>query len=221
MMSGIDLEELAYSLLALGAAGLSPNLFWIAQAGYAPLSTLGMRVLIPSIGILLALLALAYLRQRRRLVNRILAGAAAGFIATMGLEIVRFSSFHLGGMPGSMPELLGVLMLNRFMEGPSFLSNVVGWSYHFWNGVTFGIVFAVVFGQKPRAWALVFAELVGLGFLVSPAVKAMGIGFMGLGMLAMPVTVVVAHTVYGLILGPLSVRWIRGPGWLLARGSAR
>jgi hypothetical protein len=217
MMSGIDLEELAYSLLVLGAAGVSPNLFWIAQAGYAPLSTLAVVVLIPSIVTLVAVLALARLRQRRRLVNRILAGAAAGFVATIGLEIIRFTSFHLGGMPGSMPELLGVLMLNRFMEGPSLLSNVVGWSYHFWNGVTFGIVFAVLFGRKPLAWALVFAELVGVGFLVSPAVTAMGIGFMGLGMPAMPVTVVAAHTVYGLILGPVCLRWIRDPGWLLAR----
>jgi len=70
-------------------------------------------------------------------------------------------------------------------------------------------------------WALVFAELVGLGFLVSPAVTAMGIGFMGLDMPAMPVTVVVAHTVFGLILGPLCLRWIRDPGWLLARRSAQ
>lgn len=220
LMSDIDLEELAYSLLALGAAGVSPNLFWIAQAGYAPLSTLGISVLIPSVGILLAVLGLALLRHRGRLVNRILAGAAAGFVATVGLEVIRFTSFRFGGMPGSMPELLGVLMMNRFMQGPSVLSNVVGWSYHFWNGVTFGVVFTVLLGRKPLGWALVFAELVGLGFLISPAVKAMGIGFMGLGMPAMPVTVVVAHTVYGLILGPLSRRWVRDPGWLVARGSA-
>jgi len=106
-MSGIDREELAYSLLALGAAGASPNLFWIAQAGYAPLSTLGIRVLIPSIVVLVAVAALAYVRHRRRLVNRVLAGAAAGFIATIGLEIVRFTSFHLGGMPGSISRKEG------------------------------------------------------------------------------------------------------------------
>lgn len=213
-MFSIDLEELTYSLVALGAAGISPNLFWIAQAGYAQLSTLAIRVLIPSVVILAAVLVAARLRGRARLANRIPAGGAAGFVATIGLEVVRFTSFHLGGMPGSMPELLGVLMLNRFMQGPSLLSDFVGWSYHFWNGIAFGIVFAVLFGRKRVVWALVFAELVGVGFLVSPAVKAMGIGFMGLSMPAMPATVVVAHTVYGLVLGLLCLRWVRDPGWL-------
>ncbi|MEJ2186815.1 MAG: hypothetical protein P8Z36_12860 [Gemmatimonadota bacterium] len=214
-MRRIDMEELAYSLLALAAAGVSPNLFWIAQAGYASLSTLGEHVLVPAVVALIVVLIVALARRRTRLSNRILAGAGAGFIATVGLEVIRFTSFHLGGMPGSMPELLGVLMLNRFMEGPSVLSNVVGWAYHFWNGVSFGIIFAVLFGRKPLAWALVYAELVGLGFLISPAVTAMGIGFMGLDMPAMPITVVVAHTVYGVILGLLCRRWVRDPGWLL------
>ncbi len=215
-MRGINLEEILYSLLALAAAGASPNLFWIAQAGYGSLSRLAVVVLIPSIIVLAGVLVVARIRERRRLVNRIVAGAGAGLVATLGLEIVRSVSFHLGGMPGSMPELLGVLLLNRFMSGPSLLSNVVGWAYHFWNGATFGIVFAVLFGQKPMGWALVFAELVGIGFLVSPAVKAMGIGFMGLDMPAMPLTVVVAHTVFGLILGALCLRWVRDTGWLAA-----
>lgn len=215
-MRRIDLEELTYSLLALAAAGVSPNLFWIAQAGYAPLSTLGTHALVPAVVALVVVLTVALARHRSRLTNRILAGAGAGLIATVGLEVIRFISFRLGGMPGSMPELLGVLMLNRFMEGPSLLSNVVGWAYHFWNGVSFGIVFAVLFGRKPLAWALVYAEFVGLGFLISPAVTAMGIGFMGLNMPAMPITVVIAHTVYGVILGLLCRRWVQGPGWLLA-----
>jgi len=32
----------------------------------------------------------------------------------------------------------------------------------------------------------------------------------------MIVTVMLAHTVYGLILGLLARRWVRKPGWLLA-----
>lgn len=220
-MRGIDIEELVYSLVALAAAGVSPNLFWIAQAGYASLPTLAVWVLIPSLVVLVAILVLASVRGRRRLVNRILGGGAAGLAATVGLEAVRIASFRVfHGMPGSMPELLGVLMLNRFMVGPSVLSNVVGWSYHLWNGITFGIVFAVLVGRKPIPWALGYAEMVGIGFLVSPAVTSMGIGFMGLGMPAMPVTVVVAHTVYGLILGVFCRRWIRHTGWLAASRSA-
>ncbi len=208
--------ETGESLVALAAAGVSPNLFWIAQAGYAKLSWLGLHVLVPSVVVLAAVLVAAREQGHQRLVNRLLAGAGAGFVATVGLEAVRIAGFHLGGMPGSMPKLLGVLLLNRFMLGPSALSNVVGWAYHFWNGATFGIVFAVLLGRKPLAWALAFAELVGIGFLVSPAVRSLGVGFLALDMPWMIVTVVLAHTVYGLVLGLLARRWIREPGWLLA-----
>ncbi len=213
--SGSRTLEIGESLVALAAAGVSPNLFWIAQAGYAKLSWLGLYVLVPSIIVLAGVGLAARAQGHRRLVNRLLAGGAAGLVATVGLEAVRITGFHLGGMPGSMPKLLGVLLLNRFMLGPSALSNVVGWAYHFWNGVTFGIVFAVLLGRKPVWWALAFGQLVGLGFLVSPAVRALGVGFLALDMPWMIVTVVLAHAVYGLVLGLLARRWIHEPGWLL------
>jgi len=189
-------------------AGVSPNLFPAAQAGIAKMSVLGLKVLLPAIVLLIAVLALAAARGQQELVHRALTGAAVGFVATLGLEAVRNVSFHLGGMPGDMPRLLGVLLTNRFMLGPSPWSDTLGYAYHFWNGVSFGLIFAVLVGRKPILWALVYAQLIGLGFLLSPAVKAMGIGFMGLKMPAMPVTVVLAHLVFGLILGSLSRRWL-------------
>ncbi|HKK08397.1 MAG TPA: hypothetical protein VKA44_05875 [Gemmatimonadota bacterium] len=208
--------DLLTSLVALAAAGVPPNLFWIAQAGYAKLSQLAIAALIPSVIVLVAVAVQAALRGQRRLLNRLLAGGAAGLVATAGLEAVRIAGFHLGWMPGSMPKLLGVLLLDRFMLGPSALSNVLGWAYHAWNGVCFGIVFTVLLGRKPLGWALAFGELVGVGFLVSPAVRALGVGFFALDMPLMIVTVLVAHLAFGLLLGLLSRRWIRDSGWLLA-----
>ncbi len=52
-------------------------------------------------------------------------------------------------MPGSLPQLAGVLLLDRFMLGPSLWSDVAGWAYHYWNGVCFGLIFAVLFGPNP------------------------------------------------------------------------
>ncbi len=219
-MTRMSLEELALSGVVLAAAGVSPNLFWIAQAGYATLSTLALTVLIPSAILLLAALAAARWRRQRRLVNRVVAGGVAGGLATIGLEIVRSAGFHLGQMPGSLPQLLGVLLLNRFMLGPSIWSNIAGWSYHYWNGITFGVVFAVVLGRKPLGVALGYGVFMALGFLVSPAVSAMGIGFMGTHLPGMPVTVLLAHLVYATILWRLTRRWVRDPEWLLGRRPA-
>jgi hypothetical protein len=215
-MFGISIEELLLSGIALAAAGISPNLFWIAQGGYAPMPVLAVRVLIPSVVILLAVLAVARVRGHQRLVNRMLAGGLAGGLATIALEIVRITGFHLGQMPGSMPQLAGVLLLGQFMVGPTVWSNIAGWSYHYWNGIAFGLVFAVMFGRKPLWFALGYGLFMAIGFLVSPAVTALGIGFMGKNMPGMPVTVAIAHLAYATALWWMVRRWVRDPGWILA-----
>ena len=212
-------ETLGIGLAVLLAAAIPPNLFPAAQAGLAKLSTLGTRLLLPSVALLMLSFAASVARGHTVLSRRIWAGALSGLVATLGLELVRATSFHLGGMPGDMPRLLGVLLTDRFMLGPSTLSDVLGYAYHFWNGISFGIIFAVILGRKPLWWALSFAQLIGIGFLLSPAVSALGIGFMGLSMPAMPVTVVTAHLVYGLLLG-LMTRWLIPPRpWLFGRAN--
>lgn len=208
-------EETVLSVVALTTAGVSPNIFPAAQAGYASMAYLGTHLLIPSIVILLALLATSLARGHARLTRRLLVGAGAGIAATAGLELVRMSSFHLGGMPGDLPRLMGVLLTDRFMLGPSPLSDALGFLYHFWNGASFGILFAVILGRRSTWWAIGFGQLIGIGFLLSPAVKALGIGFMGAGMPTMPLTVVLAHLVYGVILGSLTRRWLKSDDWLL------
>ena len=60
--------------------------------------------------------------------------------ATVALEVVRITGFRIGAMPGDLPRLMGVLILNRFAEGPGTGSDLAGWAYHFWNGAAFGIV---------------------------------------------------------------------------------
>lgn len=210
------IEETALALVALLMAGVAPNIFPAAQAGYATMSYLATHLLVPSIVVLAFALAASFLRGHARLARRLLAGTGAGLVGTVGLEAVRMTSFHLGGMPGDLPRLMGVLLTDRFMLGPSPLSDTVGWLYHFWNGACFGIIFAVVLGRRSAWWAVVYGQLIGLGFLLSPAVKALGIGFMGMDMPAMPLTVVAAHLVYGGMLGMLTRRWVQGEDWLLA-----
>lgn len=208
--------HLLAALTALAAAGVSPNLFWVAEAGYAGLNFMALRALVPAAGVLVFIGGLAAVRGDRRLLRRLLIGGAAGLAAWGGLESVRVIGFHLGGMPGSMPKLLGVLLLNRIMVGPSAASNAAGWAYHAWNGVCFGITFALLFGRKPVWWAVAYALVIGGIFLISPAVHALGVGFFALDMPGMIATVFLAHAVYGLILGLLTRRWMREDGWLLS-----
>ena len=80
-------------------------------------------------------------------------------------------------MPGDLPRLLGVLLTDRFMQGPSTLSDTLGYAYHFWNGACLGLIFAVILGRRPVKWTRIYGEIIGISFLASPAVQAMGSGF--------------------------------------------
>jgi len=218
-MKHISKERLALALLALLAAGIAPNIFPVAQAGFAKMSDLTRWFLLPSIVLLIVVIFITIGLGHRVLARRMIAGLAAGTIATLGLEVVRTTSFHLGGMPGDLPRLLGVLMTDRFMLGPSRLSDVLGYSYHFWNGACFGLIFAVIFGRRSLWWSSIYGLVIGVGFLASPAVRAMGVGFLALQKPSMIVTVVIAHLVYGLILGSLLRRWLPKEGWLRAEST--
>lgn len=197
-------KKLLMVIISLIIAGISPNLFPAAQAGIAKLSSLAVEFLIPSVVVTLILImvaqALKYDDVRKQITNGIIAGLAG----TVGLEIVREIGFRMGGMPGDMPKLLGVLLLDRYAQGPSFWSNIAGWAYHFWNGASFGIIFSVIFGRGKTWMGIIYAILIGIGFMVSPATKTLGIGAFGLQFkdgYQFLTTVILAHIAFGSVLG--------------------
>ena len=208
-------SDVILGMIVLAMAGISPNIYPAAMKGIAGMPFLSKWLLLPSIIIIIAIYILSRIQNRRLLSHRMLVGAVAGVIATVGLEIVRIFGFKMGWMPGDMPKLLGVLITNRFMEGPSTWSNILGYAYHYWNGAAFGMIFVVLFGRKPVWWGLIYALLIGTGFLLSPSVKAMGVGFMGTGLPGMIEIVYGAHIVFGIVLGYLAHRWLHYPEWLL------
>ncbi len=195
-------KQIILSLLALIAAGISPNLFVAAQAGHALLSDLAVTFLIPSIILLALIITAGFFIDEKNTSRQIINGIIGGMIATVGLEIVREAGFHLGGMPGDLPKLMGVLLLNQFALGPDTWSNIAGWSYHFWNGASFGIIYSILVG-KGKIWhGVIYGILIGIGFMMSPVVVALGVGKFGSDFgIGFPITVTLAHILFGLILG--------------------
>ncbi len=197
-----NLLQLILVLFALAAAATSPNLFVAAQAGYDKLSYLAIVFLIPSIILLAIVIIIAAAGGYRNLNRQIAIGLLGGILATLGLEVVRETGFRLGGMPGEMPQLMGVLMLDRFAMGPNWLSNLIGWTYHFWNGASFGLIYSLLLGRPPSWSGLVYGTLIGIGLMSGPVVVAMGVGHFGSQFgIGFPITVILAHFAFGLILG--------------------
>ena len=198
----LKIEKLLLTLGVLAVAGIAPNLFVAAQAGYAKFSALALYVLIPSLIVTAVLILFTHFRGHHDLIRQILVGLIAGIIGTVGLEIIRHSGFLLGGMPGELPKLMGVLMVDRFALGPNILSNLAGWGYHFWNGAAFGIIYSLLLG-KGKIWiGTIYGFIVGIGFMASPAAMALGVGRFSVDFgWGFPVTVTLAHIVFGAILG--------------------
>jgi hypothetical protein len=195
-------------VLALAAVG--PNIFPAAQAGYGTLHVLAIWLLLPSI-FALALISAAIWRSQLTLSRAVVWGAVAGALATIPLEVVRLAGFHFDYMPGNLPRLMGVLLLDRFAEGPSTVSDLAGWAYHFWNGASFGIIYAVLFGTRRRWLGAIYGLLIGIGFMVSPVVKSLGVGYFGLQFsYGFPATVILAHLGFGLALGFLTRCFLSG-----------
>lgn len=204
------MKKIFLTLFTLALAAVGPIIFPVAQSGHGNLAALAVEALLPSI-VFLAAVAVFARRGEIWLSRTIVLGALAGAIATVALEIVRLIGFHFNYMPGNLPRLMGVLLLDRFALGPSPASDIAGWAYHFWNGAGFGIIYCLLLGTSRRWLGVVFGFAVGIGFLVSPVVISLGVGFFGLQYsYGFPITVLLGHLAFGGALGVLSY-WLLGP----------
>jgi hypothetical protein len=195
-------------LILLAAASISPLIFPLAESGRSSMDALAKVALLPSIAVIGIIWGLLY-RRNDPLARVVAVGLGSGVVATVALEAIRLPGFWLGFMPGNLPRLMGVLLGNQFATGPTLGSDIAGWAYHFWNGASFGLVYVLVFGTCRRWVGAVYGVLLGLGFMFSPVVAALGVGFLGLEFSrGFPVTVTLAHAAFGGVLGWLSARWV-------------
>jgi hypothetical protein len=195
-------------LLLLAAASVSPLIFPLAESGRGTMDVLAKWALMPAALLLLITIAALY-RIDDLLARASVVGLASGAIATVALEAIRLPGFWLGFMPGNLPRLIGVLLLNQFASGPSLESDFAGWAYHFWNGASFGLIYVLVFGTCRRSAGILFGVLLGFGFMFSPVVSSLGVGFLGLEFSkGFPVTITVAHAAFGLALGWVAAGWL-------------
>jgi len=200
-------------LVLLALAAISPNLFMISQAGMASFQELTVRILFPSVGLIVVVIIISKALKFTEITRLAVNGILAGCIATVALEVFRETGFRIGFMPGDLPRLMGVLMLNQFATGPDVWSDLAGWAYHFWNGAAFGLIFSLIAGQS-KAWqGLLYGLLIGGVFMISPVVKSLGIGLFGIDFndgYQFALTVILAHAAFGLTLSLLLLKMNKG-----------
>lgn len=125
--------ELALTGFALIPAAVGPNVLVVGLTpGMPGMPELVPWVLLPSLGLLAVVWAVAAKLRLHRLVNRIWTGLWVGFAATAALDVFRLISFSLGLLPGNMPRMFGVLILDTMAIGPTPVSDLIGSLYHYW-----------------------------------------------------------------------------------------
>lgn len=190
--------------LLIVLAAVAPMAFPAAEAGYGTLRNLAYWAILPAFGLLVFAWALLRKSSVNDLAVLLRNGAMAGALATAALEAVRYFGFRMGFMPGNLPELMGVLLFDRFALGPTTASTFAGFAYHFWNGACFGIIFALGRFGLPTWCALPYGLAVGIGFLMSPVVTALGVGLFGVDFgWHFAATVLVAHVAFGAAMAAL------------------
>lgn len=191
--------------LAFVCASVSILALLIHAAGWLPMYFLVDILAAPSLVLLLALGVLARRIDQPVFLNRLIVGAWAGLVATLGYDAIRLVLWKAGVFsfnPFISHPIFGMLITGQPEE--SVVAQVVGWGYHFWNGFGFGIMYTLVAGPSPWYYALIWALFLEIGWLTAlPSVlefrlnpELLALSFIG-------------HGVYGLVLGLLARRYIR------------
>ncbi len=154
------------------------------------------------------------------LYRRIVFGLLAGAIATIGLDWIREMGVINTWLPGDTPKMFGTMVTGNISFNSYFL---IGQFVHYMNGANFGLVFTFFFGnftsyKKTIVWAIIWTQIVELGMMTLPPIAPM-LGFFGYNYMwpQFYILTIVAHLVFGIILGILVHKWLKpnDDKWLL------
>ena len=173
-------------------------------------------ILIPSTLLLVAIALLDLVKGNRQLWRAVLIGAIGGMIAAIAYDVFRLP-WVLGYIDQQGPAWLrlplfkvfprfGAMILGHPYTGQqtdsqfTLADHIVGWAYHFSNGITFGVMYMAMIGSTTRRswmWGIVMAVGLETFLLASPYAGFFAIRITGL---FVGVTLT-AHLIFGIALG--------------------
>ncbi len=190
--------------------------------GWCSMQWFALVILIPANTMLAVLAIVDRARGAGMLWRGVVIGAVAGFIAACAYDLFRIP-FVIAAIDEVGPEWLrlplfkvfprfGAMILDQPFDAAttdsqfSLAAHLLGWVYHFSNGITFGVMYMALVGDASRRswlWAVLFATGLELAMLLTPYTS-----FFGIHMTTRFVIVTfVAHGVFGIGLG-LAAQWL-------------
>ncbi len=224
-------KELGLTIIVIILSGASASLLLLPPLGIVSYAAFRDIAIIPSVVIIFAIGILARSRFPR-LTNRLFVGMAAGTIASFALEAIRIPSYMFAKwMPmDSMISLPGLLLTEKItmlsqakqviMQSgvPMNLYTapmdafLAGGLWHFWNGATFGIIYALLLGKGKWWYGIIWAVIIEMVMMVAPYLIIM-VGSFGVqykdGYNIFVITLI-AHVTFGAVLGIIVQKWKKG-----------
>lgn len=197
--------------IALWLAALPSGLALLLHIwGTASIASVTLFATIPG----LALMLYAYFRiPDERLGNIktcLLAGFLGGCLGTLAYDVFRIPFMWSGIRIFSPIHVYGIWIADTSRSYG--ITDTIGWTYHFVNGVTFGILYSLFMLKRHWAWAIVWGILLEVIVLLTPFAYIFGLQ----GKTKLIVIALSGHVAYGVALGIVCHR----PQLILARWSA-
>ena len=184
--------------------------------GLCSMRTFTFAILLPATALLILIAIMDYVRGDGRLFRAVMVGAIGGLLAAIAYDVFRLA-WVIGAVDHVGPKWMRLPLFKVFPRfgamilGEPFtpdetdsqftlMAHVVGWAYHFSNGITFGVMYMAMIGDASRRswlWAIALAVGLELGMLFTPYTRFFGIVPMALFV----VVTLTAHTIFGVTLG--------------------
>ena len=212
-------------------SGASSSLLIFAPLDIISYATYRDVVIIPSV---VAIFAIGILSRSKfpHITNRLFVGMGAGVVASFALEAIRIPGYMFAkwlpmdsmiSLPGllltekitSLTEIKQVIMQSgvamNLYHAPldAFMAGAL---WHFWNGATFGIVYALVIGKGKWWYGMIWAFIIEIGMMLAPYLIIMKgpFGIEHMDGYNIFVITLIAHLAFGAVLGILVQKWKKG-----------
>lgn len=194
--SRLDNNTVALTIVGLACALTSSAAFWLHMLGFVPMPFFINFVGRPSIVLLLIVGVFAWVKQLS-FWKRFQAGVAGGAMALLAYDGIRFLIYATGLVdfyPFQTHRIFGHLITGQ--PPATDAAAFAGWLYHFWNGFSFAIIYALIAGPARWYWGIVWAMILEVAMLFTYPTMLdikMTAGFVGISL--------IGHTAYGAALG--------------------
>ena len=185
--------------------------------GWCSMRSFTLLVSLPALSALCALALTDRFIGSRRLWRAVVVGGAAGLLAALAYDAFRLPFVYADslGIQQVVPALklfkvfprFGAMLLSQPLEQAhySMPAQLLGWGYHFSNGVTFGIMYVALIRDATKrhwAWGMLFAVGLELGMLFTPYAAFFQIALTT----RFIIVTLAAHAVFGVVMGGMVLR---------------